>query len=60
MIPECLNTMTSLTPGQMIELGDTHRNSDDAKNRDEELQLTSSKHTHQETRVLDKIKRQAA
>jgi hypothetical protein len=46
MIPECLNTMTGLTPGQMIDLGGTHGNSNDAKNRDEELQLTSSKHTH--------------
>jgi hypothetical protein len=46
MIPECLNTMTSLTPEQMIELGGAHGNSDDAKNIDEKLQLTSSKHTH--------------
>jgi hypothetical protein len=48
VIPGCLNTMTDLTPGQMIELGGggTLGKLDDAKNRAEELQLTSSKHTH--------------
>jgi hypothetical protein len=59
MIPGCLNTMTSLTPGQRIELGRAPRNLGDAKNRVEELQMTSSKHTHQETQVLDKIKQRA-
>jgi hypothetical protein len=60
MIPKCLNTMKGLTLGQMIELGGALGNSSNAKNRDEELQMTSSKHTHQETRILDKIKWQAA
>ena len=48
MIPECLNTMTGLTPGQMIELGGALGNSGNAKTRDEELQTMSSKHTHLE------------
>jgi hypothetical protein len=60
MIPKCLNTMTGLTPEQMIKLGGALGNSSNAKNIDEELQMTSLKHTHHETRVLDKIKRQVA
>jgi hypothetical protein len=59
MIPECLNTMTGLNLGQIIELGGAPRNLGNAKNIDIELQMTSSKHTHQETRVSDKIKWQA-
>jgi hypothetical protein len=50
--------MTGLTPGQMIELGGIHGNSDDAKNRDEELQAQST--LTRETRVSDKVEQQAA
>jgi hypothetical protein len=32
VIPRCLNTMTGLTPRQMIEMGGTLGKSDDAKN----------------------------
>jgi hypothetical protein len=37
VIPRCLDTMTGLTPKQMIELGGTPETSDDAKNRAKEL-----------------------
>ena len=60
MIPECLNTTTNLTPGQMIELVGAPGNLGNAKNKDEEHQMTSSKHTQKETRVSNKIKVQAA
>jgi hypothetical protein len=37
MIPEFLNTMIGLTPGQMIKLGGAPGNSGNAKDKDEEL-----------------------